>query len=180
MRIAVSGTHFSGKTTLISSVSDKLRDYQIFEEPYHLLEEDGYAFSDPPSIEDFEKQLECSIELIKSSPKNAIFDRSPFDFLAYALVIAEENHDHCDMETWQTQIEEIISHIDMLVFVPIEYPDSIKLPKSEDRELRYSIDEKIKELILEDSLGCLGDIAILEVSGTLQKRTDMVLNFLEK
>ena len=126
MRIAVSGTHFSGKTTLINALSTKLHGYEIFEEPYHVLEESGYDFSDPPSIEDFEKQLECSTELIKSSPKKTIFDRSPIDFLAYALVKSEEDHDQCDMESWQTQIENVISDIDVLIFLPIEYPDSIK------------------------------------------------------
>ncbi len=179
MRIAVSGTHFSGKTTLINAISTKLRDYQIVEEPYYVLEESGYDFSDPPSIEDFEKQLECSTELIKNSPKKALFDRSPIDFLAYALVKAEEDNDQCDMELWQTQIENVISDIDVLIFLPIEYPDAIKLPRSQDQELRSLVDEKLKELILEDSLGFLKDTVILEVSGSVQKRIDLILKFLE-
>ena len=179
MRIVVSGTHFSGKTTLINAISTKLRDYEIVEEPYAVLEESGYDFSDPPSIEDFKQQLKCSTELIMNSPKKAIFDRSPIDFLAYALVKAEEDHDQCDMESWQTKIETAISEIDILVFLPIEYPDAIQLPKSEDQKLRSLVDEKLKELILDDSLGFLKDTDVLEVSGSLQNRINLILKFLE-
>lgn len=57
MRIAISGTHFSGKSTLVSSLLKQLPSYVSVGEPYHLLEEEGYGFSDPPSVEDFEQQL---------------------------------------------------------------------------------------------------------------------------
>lgn len=42
MRIAVSGTHFSGKSTLIASLLKQLPQYAAVEEPYILLEEQRY------------------------------------------------------------------------------------------------------------------------------------------
>lgn len=61
MRIAISGTHFSGKSTLIATLLKQFPNFTSVEEPYVLLEEQGYEFSNPPSIEDFEQQLEFSV-----------------------------------------------------------------------------------------------------------------------
>ena len=55
MRIAFSGAHFTGKTSLIEALSKKFKSYEVFEEPYYVMEEDGYEFSDPPSVDDFEE-----------------------------------------------------------------------------------------------------------------------------
>ena len=54
MRIAVSGAHRTGKTTLIEELSRALPTYTVVDEPYHLLEEEGYEFEALPSVEDFE------------------------------------------------------------------------------------------------------------------------------
>ena len=50
MRVAFSGTHRTGKTTLIKAVHSRVSRYDFVEEPYRLLEEEGYEFSDPPSF----------------------------------------------------------------------------------------------------------------------------------
>ena len=57
-----------------------MRGYEYFDEPYWILTELGRHFSDPPTIDEFEDQLDYSIQLIKSSSHNALFDRSPIDF----------------------------------------------------------------------------------------------------
>lgn len=81
MWIAVSGTHFSGKSTLVEALSDALPNYMTIEEPYYVLQEEGYEYSELPSIEDFELQLERSIENLDESAPDVIFDRCPVDIL---------------------------------------------------------------------------------------------------
>jgi hypothetical protein len=61
MRIAVSGTHRAGKSTLVEELANHLPKHVMVDEPYHLMVEDGYEFSHPPSLEDFEAQLERSL-----------------------------------------------------------------------------------------------------------------------
>ena len=51
MRIAVSGTHCSGKSTLLQDFAAAHRDYESVPEPYELLDEP-----------DFRRQLELSVE----------------------------------------------------------------------------------------------------------------------
>lgn len=169
MRIAVSGTHFSGKSTLVQALGKELPGYEIYDEPYWALTELGRQFSDPPTIEEFEEQLEYSIALIKESSTNAIFDRCPIDFLGYALAVAEIDAIEFDSETWESRIAKILPSIDLLVFLPLENPDRIPVPASEDRLLRELVDEKLRELIIENSRHIMTAKA-LEMTGSVDER----------
>jgi len=61
MRIAVSGSHHTGKSTLLADLAEQLPGYTTIPEPYELLEEEGYDFAQPPALEDYVRQLERSI-----------------------------------------------------------------------------------------------------------------------
>ena len=55
------------------------------DEPYYLLEEEGYEFEFPPSVEDYRALLARSVRSLTSPPlpRRIIFDRTPLDYLAY-------------------------------------------------------------------------------------------------
>ena len=71
MRIGISGTHFSGKSTLIREVLRFLPGYIGVNEPYFILEQEGYLFSDPHIVEDYEAQCKRPSKLILESEKNS-------------------------------------------------------------------------------------------------------------
>jgi len=54
MRVAISGSHATGKSTLIAELSTLLPHYTIVEEPYYGLLENGYVFADDLPPEDYE------------------------------------------------------------------------------------------------------------------------------
>jgi hypothetical protein len=169
MRIAFSGTHYTGKSSLIKALHKELPEYEVFEEPYWILSEMGRIFFHPPTVEEFEQQLDCSIDLIKKSSKNALFDGSPIDFLAYAMVISDEFYSG----EWEAKIAKAMKSLDLVVFLPIENPDRILIPASEDKDLRSMVDEKPRELILEDSLEIV-TTKVLEVKGSLSERLKQI------
>ena len=117
MRIAISGTHRAGKSTLLEELSGALPKYATVDEPYTVLEEDGYEFADPPSLEDFEAQLERSLETLSEAARDVLFDRSPVDFLAYIRALPDA--DAFDLEDWLPEVHEAIESLDLIVFVPI-------------------------------------------------------------
>lgn len=171
MRIAISGTHFSGKSTLVYALSEVLPQYITVEEPYHLLSEEGYEFAELPSVDDFEHMLERSIDSLDESVQDVIFDRCPADYLGYLL-------SHTDVETfdlmeWLPRVRTAIRKLDLIVFLPIEGPDRIILPVTEDAVYRQRVDEKLREIILENSFGF--EMDVLEVTGSLQTRVGRVL-----
>ncbi|WP_343673891.1 AAA family ATPase [Chitinophaga sp.] len=166
MKVAVIGAHKVGKTTLAEELREYLPGYAPNIEPYYVLEESGYIFSEIPDVDDFIKQFECSVEQISKSENNIIFDRCPIDILAYIHAIDEARNIESLFETAQT----IIATIDLLVFVPIEEPDLISCQKSDLPKLRYRVND-----ILNDWIWDL-DIKTIEVNGTLLDRRDQVIN----
>lgn len=79
MRIAFTGSHRVGKTTLAEEIADSLPDYEFIIEPYLQLEEEGYLFSEVPTLDDYIEQFNFSVEQLQNSVDNVIFDRCPLD-----------------------------------------------------------------------------------------------------
>jgi predicted ATPase len=171
MRIAMSGAHRTGKTTLVAALAELLPDHQVVEEPYRLLEEDGFEFASPPTLEDFEAQLERSIASVLESAEDALFDRCPVDLLAYLLV--HPDADAFDLEEWVPRARAALERLELVVFVPIESPDRIVRASSEEDDGRSEVDEKVREILLEDPFD-LG-LEVLEVSGDVGARARRVL-----
>ncbi len=165
MKIALTGAHRVGKTSLAEKLQEYLPDYDLRKEPYYELEESGYEFSEIPSADDFLKQLEYSIKQISTSADNVIFDRCPIDFLAYIQAIDETRN----IQSIFKKVESIMKGIDLLVFVPVEEPDLILCQDSDLPELRIKVNE-----ILNDWIWDFG-IEAIEVKGTLLNRRDQVL-----
>jgi predicted ATPase len=171
MRIAFSGTHCSGKSTLLAQVAELLPRYTAVDEPYYLLEEEGYESAEEPSIEDFEAQLERSLAVLEEARADVLFDRCPADILAYLL--AHADRDAFDVDDWLERVREAMATLDLVVFVPVERPDRIALPAHEDRAQRLAVHLKLEELLFEGGLGC--DVEVLRVEGDVRSRARQVM-----
>lgn len=165
MRIAISGSHRVGKSTLVEELSEALPKYETVDEPYHLLEEDGYESATPPTLEDFEAQLECSLESFADDQTNVIFDRCPADIVAYLL--SHEDAGSFDVDEWIERVREAMQSLDLVVFVPIEARVKVR-----SDELRDDVDVKLREILVDDSLGF--GVEVLVVEGDVQTRIDQV------
>lgn len=165
MKIAITGAHRVGKTTLAEKLHENLTDYDFRMEPYFELEESGYEFSERPNVDDFLIQLEYSIKQIQPSDNNVIFDRCPIDFLAYIQAIDEIKN----IQSLYNKVENIMKEIDLLVFVPVEEPDLILCQESDLPKLRYKVNGILDDWILDFG------IDTITVKGTLLSRRDQVL-----
>jgi predicted ATPase len=171
VRIAFSGSHRVGKTTLVESVKERLPGHATVDEPYHLLEEDGYEFAEQPSLEDFEAQLVRSLAALDDTGRDVLFDRCPVDILAYLL-----EHDDAtafDPDAWLAQIRDAVHTLDLVVLVPIEEPDRIALPPHEDADHRRAVHDRLHDLLVDDALG--SDVEVLTVAGDVRARTDQIM-----
>ncbi len=148
-----------------------LPHYTTIEEPYYLLAEEGYEFAELPSLEDFELMLERSIENLDESVQNVVFDRCPADILGYLLTHTDA--EAFDLEEWLPRVKTALRKLDLIVFLPIEKPDRIVLPLSQDAAYRLRVDGKLQEIILENSFDF--DVDVLEVTGSPQTRVGRIL-----
>jgi len=172
MRIAVTGTHGSGKTTLIEDFCTANPHYEHVAEPYWLLAQQGVVFADGPTVADLEEQLKQSCSLIlETSETDVVFDRCPLDFLAYLDVVSGgEGFEWSPDGKLLVRIEKALASLDRVVFVPLRRPDditvSIEFPK-----LRLRVDARLKTMLREDDLGLLVDgPQVVEVTGDRQER----------
>jgi hypothetical protein len=178
VRIAVSGTHGSGKSTLIEDFVAAHRDYVHEPEPYEWLEDVyGEAVAEEPGVDDFYRQLEVSVERLRDYGAGArvIAERSPLDFLAYMLALNELGRAGRDCAAIASAVELVaagIANIDLLVLLPLNGADRIEVPESEDLELRDATNERLLDIVTADpySLFVSGRPFIVEVHGTRQQR----------
>lgn len=92
MRVAVSGTHCSGESTLIDHFLMTHPDFAHEPEPNIVLQEDyGEVFAAQPSADDFYRQLEFNINRLHhyQPSERVIYERCPVDFIAYLLALSD-------------------------------------------------------------------------------------------
>ncbi|WP_420129479.1 AAA family ATPase [Longimicrobium sp.] len=172
MRIAVSGTHGAGKSTLVQELGKVLPDYDVVEEPYYALLDEGYAFAAEPTVEDFETLLQRSItSLAEVQGERVLFDRCPADYLAYLAALP--GADSGALATWVSSAQDVFGVLDLIVYVPVERPDRIHIPEIEGTRLRKRVDAMLREMLVEDAWGF--GVPVLEVCGTPGERMRSVL-----
>lgn len=170
MRIAISGTHRVGKTTLAEALADALPGHVLVPEPYSLLEDEGHDFEEMPSIEDFELQLERSLACLEQGAPDVVFDRCPLDLVAYLRT--HRDRESVELDDWLPRIREQMATLDVVVFVPIEAPDRVAVDRSESR-LRARVDDALRDLVLDDALDV--GVRTLEVRGPVEARLRQAL-----
>ena len=167
MRVAIAGSHATGKSSLALELAQRFPTLTAIDEPYYLLEAEGHAFADPPTVEDFERLIERSIELLADTPRDVVFDRSPADYLAYLAA--------CDGRQMPrelfAEVARAMASLDLVIFLPIERPD--RLAGAEAPRLRHRVDGILREMLLDDAWGFR--VPVLEARGTLADRVAQVV-----
>lgn len=173
MRVGISGTHGTGKTTLAGALCARLPGHVVADEPYYLLEDEGYEFGYPPSVEDYRALLARSVRSLISAPllPGVVFDRTPLDYLAYLAAVGAGPPG----EASAAALRPAFGSLDLLVITLITPETERVLPAAEMPGLRSQMNDALLELVYDDPLSAWGDIPVLELSGPLDGRLAAVL-----
>lgn len=172
MRIAVSGTHNTGKSTLVMDLADALPGHTIVPEPYEILEERGYTFAHPPTVDDYVLQLRQSLLTVRRKSPNLIFERCPLDFIAY--ILASPGSDHFDPDAWRAPITQALGSLDLIITLhshPAHDPD---LP-AEEAAFRFAVEDVLRDLINDDEFEVEGRVQMLTLDRAWEGRLERVL-----
>lgn len=126
MRVAISGTHCCGKSTLIEAFILGHRDYLHEPEPYETLQDlYGEAFAAEPSADDFYRQLEYHLERVYEyrPGDRVIFERSPVDYPAYLLALGDLDRATADARLAARSIamaRDGVAQLEVIVYLPAE------------------------------------------------------------
>jgi|SRR5215213_4733347 len=164
MRIAVSGTHGVGKSTLIDEFLRLHSEFEHEPEPYEVMTEDGEEFSEEPCVEDFLRQLEFNLERLgqHASGENVIYERCSFDFLAYLNALVASVPD-----ALLKRISVAMQQLDLIVYLPLEHEGGGEYPK-----LRRAMDQGLSEILTSTN------VAVVEATGSTAQRLRAVENAL--
>ena len=173
MRVGISGTHGTGKTTLAEALSARLPGHVLVDEPYYQLEEQGYEFGFPPTREDYRALLACSVRSLTSpaKPPAVVFDRTPLDYLAYLAATGAD----LPGQAGAAALGRAFASLDLLVITLITPETERVLPAAEMPGLRARMNDALLELVYDDPLDAWEDIPVLELNGPLDARLDTVL-----
>ena len=171
MRVGISGTHGTGKTTLAEALGALLPGHVVADEPYHLLEEQGYEFGFPPSPEDFRALLACSARSLTVDRPDVIFDRTPLDYLAYLAATGTDPADQADAAT----LGSAFARLDLLVITPMTAETERVLPAADQPALRERMNDALLKLVYDDPVDAWADVPVLELTGPIEDRLGAVL-----
>ena len=169
MRIVVSGTHASGKSTLISDFALRHPGYTVLADPFDSLDE----ASDSPGAAMFIAQLRITAERLREeTAADLIAERGPIDFLAYVLALAELSGTAADerlIERAYAMFADAMRRVDLLVVLPLSAGDGIRIGAEEHPELRDAMNDVLLELLDDpDLVGA--DVEAIEITGDPRTR----------
>ena len=168
MRIAVSGTHCTGKSTLIEEFLLAHPDFAHEPEPYTVLVEDfGEEFSAEPCVEDFYRQLEFNIDRLREHKRGArvIYERCPIDFLAYIDALEPQATQHS-----LNLVSGAIQNLDLILYLPLD--DTFDVPHDEFPKLREAVDRRLSAILSDDEFGIISgtNVVVVEARGSTTRR----------
>jgi hypothetical protein len=179
VRLVVSGTHASGKSTLVSDLALARHGYDRLPDPFELVDDD----IEPAGVESFVRQLEVTAERLVELPQgcDVVAERGPLDFLAYLAALGDLGRRTVApslLATLRAATAEAMGHVDVLVVLPLESPDPIRVPAEEDPELRAATDDRLLELCDDDDL--VGPATrVVALTGTPEQRLTGLLTALD-
>ncbi|MFF2389904.1 hypothetical protein [Agromyces sp. NPDC058104] len=165
MRIVVSGTHASGKSTLISDFVLAHPEFAVLPDPFELIDE-GW---DAPSASMFAAQLRIAAGRLHGDDHGDRFiaERGPIDFLAYLNALDELSGgtvpDELIARATATTLD-ALGTVDLLVVLPLAADDPIHVGGDEDLELREAMNQWLLELV-DDPDVVAEHLRVVELSG---------------
>ena len=166
MRIAVSGTHGVGKSTLIDEFLRVHPEFVHEPEPYTVMVEDfGEEFSAEPCVEDFVRQVEFNIDRLHqhAAGENVIYERCPVDFLAYIQALDPEIADGL-----REEVSEAVRHLELIVYLPLE--DVFR--GDEFPKLQRAMDRALSVIFRDNEFGTMN--SVVEAEGSTAQRLRII------
>ena len=157
MRIAVSGSHGTGKSSLIEAFLARCPGYAHEPEAYEALADDIELTADGPTPEGLQALLDYTIAAVdlRAAGVPVIFERSPADYLAYAMAAARSVWSQDALASFIAEslprVRESVRRLDLIVFLPVSA--EVAARSGEGRRYRRRVDDALRRILIEDDHG---------------------------
>ena len=160
MRVAVSGSHSTGKSSLISAFLERRPEYVHEPEAYEALADDIPLTSEGPTLEGLEVLLQHTIGIVAGYGPGAhvVFERSAVDYLAYAVegeAVRGSRASSDFLDTHLPAVRASVLNLDLIAFLPVSR--GVVAREGEDDRLRRRVDERLRRALVEDDYELFGE-----------------------
>ena len=155
MRVAVSGTHGVGKSTLIAGFLSRHPLYAHEPEAFEVLGDDiDLTESGAPTADGLRALLEYTVSALqdRSGHAHVMFERSPVDYLAYAAASGsawQPGEKQAFLATHTPIVRTSIGNLDLVAYLPLSLA-SPGARRGEDERFRRRVDLWLRRLLLDD------------------------------
>jgi hypothetical protein len=160
MRVAVAGSHGTGKSTLIAAVLTRCPGYRHEPEAFELLADDvDLTSSEGPTPEGLGMLLEHTLAAVGGHPEGSsvLFERSPVDYLAYAAATRSAWPPGAlasFLDEWVPRVRACLIGLDLIALVPLS--KGIPPRPGESPRYRRRVDEALRRALVDDDYDLLG------------------------
>ena len=190
MRIAISGSHSLGKSTVVNDWVTAHPEFRREEEPYRALALNGpyeILFRESSTRLHNGIQLYYNISRVNrysSTDDDVIFDRAPVDYLAYSQYTANRGTTDIDsafVASMVPAVRESLDHLDILAFVPKSDAWPVEMEadgiRPVDHAYRDEVDAIFKQIYREGRFAVMPAVhppLMLELVGSRNQRLDQL------
>jgi len=187
MRIAISGSHSLGKSTLVWDWVKRHPEYTREEEPFRALDNEMYDIRFRQESNRLHNGIQMyynasRVNLYPSINDDVIFDRAPVDYIAYSQYTADKKTTDIDDEFVRAmvpRVRETLQRLDLVVFIPmtdrwpVEMEDDGIRPV--DLPYRAEVDAIFKQIYRDERFSVMPEKnrpKLLELWGSREQRLD--------
>jgi hypothetical protein len=159
MLIAVSGSHGTGKSTLIAAFLERRPEYAHEPEAFEALGDEVDLEGDEPTADGLRLLLDHTAAAIEAHGPGAsvIFERSPVDYLAYAVASSWPRETRAAfLEEALPIVRRSLRGLDLIAFLPV----SARGPstwRGESPRFRKRVDRALERALLDDEHDLFGE-----------------------
>ena len=189
MRIAISGSHSLGKSTLVWDWVKRRPEYKREEEPFRALDHEMYDIR----FREESRRLHNGIQLYYNVSRVnlystindcVIFDRAPVDYIAYSQYTADKKTTDIDdvfVSAMVPRVRESLKRLDIIAFIPmtnrwpVEMEDDCIRPI--DLSYRADVDVIFKQIYRNARYNVMPEInrpKVIELWGSREERMDQL------
>src|SRR5262245_49024490 len=156
MRIAVSGSHGAGKSTLIATFLGRCPDYLHEPEAFETIGDDiELTASGEPTPEGLQALLDYTVASLESHATDAcvVFERSPVDYLAYAVASRSPEWRSARQAFLDVQVEVVraaLRRLDVIAYLPVSAKGPVQGRPGEDARFRDRVDQCLRRALFDD------------------------------
>ena len=187
MRIAISGSHSLGKSTLVWDWVKQHPQYMREEEPFRALDGEMYDIRFRQESNRLHNGIQMyynasRVNLYSSINDCVIFDRAPVDYIAYSQYTADKattDIDDAFVAAMVPRVRETLQRLDLVVFVPMTDRWPVELEddgiRPVDLPYRAEVDAIFKQIYRDEHFSVMPEMnrpKLIELWGSREQRLE--------